>query len=808
MAAPVWTTPQGNLGTIVEGKFYQLQLNADNALSFAFHSGELPSGVVVKSSGTLEGYPSNQDYVQGVPSQVDKDTISKFSIRATSVDGLVTDRVFSLTVTGPDAPIIDTLPPAELGTYFDGEILDLQLTATDADPNPVLTWKITAGDFPEGLTLSSTGKIGGYIQPMAGNTGTPGFDITNFDTTGYDFNTTSISKTYTFTVQVSDGFTVDQKKYTLNVISRNLATADATEFTVDAYAPTSPVSSINSRLTADQTNRRSPVMITESQNLGTVKHNNFFSFKFDAIDTDNDNIVFEIGADTAEGYDGPSGYDMVGFDGGDYNIPVGVTLDPTSGWFTGHLPNIAARTEEYTWAIRVVKKNNSEYASAWNLFTLTVEGDIDKTLTWPNEDLGTIQTGEISELNVQATTASGASLIYELKSGKAQKLPQGIRLDSNGLLIGRVSFETFMLDTGLTTFDINNLFYNETIWDRTYEFTVRAYTTDLTIDTFKKFKIQVRPSSLKPYESLYVRALPTQDQRDIFASLMQNSDDIPPEDLYRPTDFNFGIQQDIRMLIASGLNPKKLTDYVQAMSQNHYNNILRFNKFKTARALDSSGNVKYELIYVEVVDKGMGIDITTGSYEPASQSVDLRSSINWSNPLTVDAGNDYSISVDSGNFSASAGNNYKAYPNALQNMRTRLKNKIGEAVLERLVLPDWMKDEQEDNSILNWQLAVPLVYCKPGTSEKIKYRLEQRTNLDLKKISFEVDRYIVDNNLSKHYDKTTGKYSVSAETTFDINKVETVFDGNGTEFFANVDKYVYLDEEDKYIKFPQTGVFR
>ena len=244
------------------------------------------------------------------------------------------------------------------------------------------------------------------------------------------------------------------------------------------------------------------------------------------------------------------------------------------------------------------------------------------------------------------------------------------------------------------------------------------------------------------------------------------------------------------------------------MSQNHYNNILRFNKFKTARALDSSGNVKYELIYVEVVDKGMGIDITTGSYEPASQSVDLRSSINWSNPLTVDAGNDYSISVDSGNFSASAGNNYKAYPNALQNMRTRLKNKIGEAVLERLVLPDWMKDEQEDNSILNWQLAVPLVYCKPGTSEKIKYRLEQRTNLDLKKISFEVDRYIVDNNLSKHYDKTTGKYSVSAETTFDINKVETVFDGNGTEFFANVDKYVYLDEEDKYIKFPQTGVFR
>ena len=808
MPAPVWTTPQGNLGTIVEGEFYQLQLDADNAQSFSFHSGELPSGIVVQTGGTIEGYPSNQDYIQGVPSQVDQDITSKFSIRATSVDGRVSDRVFSITVTGPDAPVIDTLPPAELGTYFDGETVNLQLTATDNDPNPVLTWKIVAGDFPPGLLLSTNGKITGYIEPISGNTGTPGYDITNFDTAGFDFNTTSISKMYTFTAQVSDGFTVDQKRYTLNVISRNLITADNSEFTVDAFAPTAETTSINSKLTVDQTNRRSPVMLTGSQSLGTVKHDNFFTFKFEAVDTDGDAIRFEIGADVAEGFDGPSGYDTVGFDGGDYNIPVGITLDPLSGWFTGNLPNISARTEEYNWAIRVVKRNNSDYASSWNTFTLTVEGDVDKTLTWPDADLGVISTGEISELDVQATTASGASLLYELKSGKAQKLPQGLRLDSKGLLVGRVSFETFMLDTGITTFDINSLIYNETTWDRTYEFTVRAYTTDLTIDTFKTFTVVVRPSSLVPYESLYVRALPNQNQRNIFSSLVQNNDDIQPSDLYRPSDFNFGIQQDIRMLIATGLNPKKLTDYIQAMSQNHYNNVLRFNGFRTARALDSQNRVKYEIVYVEIVDKGMGTDPVTGNPKPASQRIDLRSSTSWQNPLSVDAGIDYQITVDSGNFASSAHNNYTAYPNAVENMRNRLKTKIGEAVLERLVLPDWMKDEQTDNRVLGWQLAVPIVYCKPGTSEKIKYRLEQRTNLDLKEISFEIDRYIVDNNLSKHYDKETGKYTLTAETTFDVTQVETIFDGNGTEFFANVDKYGYLDEEDKYIKFPQTGVFR
>ncbi len=36
----------------------------------------------------------------------------------------------------------------------------------------------------------------------------------------------------------------------------------------------------------------------------------------------------------------------------------------------------------------------------------------------------------------------------------------------------------------------------------------------------------------------------------------------------------------------------------------------------------------------------------------------------------------------------------------------------------------------------------------------------------------------------------------------------TTFDGNDTRFFASVDKFIELDAGDKYIKFPQVGVFR
>ena len=816
MAAPSWITPPGNLGTIVEGEFYQVQLGANNTLDYKFHSGRLPDGIVIRTNGTVEGYPSNKDYIQGVPQEVAVDTFNSFTVRATSVDGQVADRVFSLTVTGPDDPVIDTLPASALDAVFDGDVVSIQLTATDEDPDTTLTWSISGGEFPPGLALSTSGLISGYVTPEPADDGTPGFDSTAFDTSAWDFATRSISKTYEFTAQVSDGFRIDQKTYTMFVLSRNMMTADTTEFTADAASNFALDSEQNSLLTADQTPQRDPILTTPAQDLGTFAHDNYFAFKFDGIDLDGDPIVFELTSDIGSGFDADGvGFDTTDFGGSGYNAPPGIVLDTDTGWFYGTLPSLGAVTAEYDWAVRVKKTNDTDRVSDWVFFTMKVEGNIDKTITWPDADLGTIKTGAISEVDVKATIGSGASVQYELKTNYAQNLPQGLTLDSSGLIIGRVSFETLMFDTGTTTFDVESIFFDETTWERTCTFTVRAFSNDLTIDTFKTFSIKVIPSSIKPYESLYVKALPNQTQRETYDTLIYNADDIPQSDIYRPTDFNFGLQKDIRMLVATGLNPKEETDYVEATAQNHWNNVLRFGTFKTARALNTDGTVRYEVVYIDIVDKAVGTDPTTKSAAPASQRIDLRSANSWTNPLSVDAGEDYYISVDSGNYRASAQNDYLAYPNAMENMRNRLKSAIGEAILERLVLPEWMQSKQEDDSILGWTLAVPIVYCKPGTSNKIKYLLEQRS-IDLKGVSFEVDRYILDNNLSKYYNKETGKYTLTAETTFDVTLATTsesisaasTFDGNGTRFFAQVDKFVYKDDEDKYIKFPQVGVFK
>ena len=816
MAAPSWITPPGDLGTIVEGEFYQVQLGASNATQYRFHSGRLPDGIVIRSNGTVEGYPSNKDYIQGMPVEVAVDTFNQFTVRATSVDGQVADRVFSLTVTGPDDPVIDTLPPSTLDAVFDGDVISIQLTATDEDPGTTFSWTIAGGEFPPGLTLSSSGLISGYITPEPADDGTPGFDATAFDTSAWDFATRSTSKTYEFTAQVSDGTRIDQKIYTMFVLSRNMMTADTTEFTADAASNFALDSEQNSLLTADQTPQRDPILTTPAQDLGVYAHDNWFAFKFNGIDLDGDPIVYELTSDVGSGFDADGvGFDTTDFGGSGYNAPPGIVLDTDTGWFYGTLPSLGAVTAEYDWAVRVKKANDTDRTSDWVFFTMSVEGDIDKTLTWPAADLGTIKTGEVSELDVKATITSGASVQYELKTDYAQDLPQGLTLDNSGLIIGRVSFETFMLDTGTTTFDKQNIFFDETTWERKYTFTVRAFSNDLTIDTFQTFTVRIVPSSIKPYESLYVKALPNQTQRETYNTLIYNADDIPQSDIYRPTDFNFGLQKDIRMLVATGLNPKLETDYVESTAQNHWNNVLRFGSFKTARALNTDGTVRYEVVYIDIVDKAAGIDPVTNRPAPASQSIDLRSSNDWTNPLSVDAGEDYYITVDSGNYRSSAQNDYLAYPNAIENMRNRLKSAIGEAILERTVLPQWMQSKQEDNSILGWTLAVPIVFCKPGTSKKIKYLLEQRT-IDLKTISFEVDRYILDNNLSKYYNKDTNKYTVTAETTYDVQLsqtseaivVPTTFDGNGTRFFADVDKFVYQDDEDKYIKFPQVGVFK
>tara|TARA_B100002019_G_scaffold293429_1_gene320953 strand:+ start:2112 stop:6035 length:3924 start_codon:yes stop_codon:yes gene_type:complete len=99
------------------------------------------------------------------------------------------------------------------------------------------------------------------------------------------------------------------------------------------------------------------------------------------------------------------------------------------------------------------------------------------------------------------------------------------------------------------------------------------------------------------------------------------------------------------------------------------------------------------------------------------------------------------ISVDSDAVLSSQSTDNKKFISNITNMRKRIKE-IG--VNEREFLPLWMRTAQDDDiNELDYVTAMPLCFCKPGTSTLIKENIVNN-GFDFKKINYEIDRYIVD----------------------------------------------------------------
>jgi hypothetical protein len=101
---------------------------------------------------------------------------------------------------------------ASLGTVTAGIPSLLSITAEAAETNRVLSYSVTAGSLPTGLTLSEQGNIIGTVD-LTEFTTIDGNDIT------FDSNTQSFDRKYTFTVTVSDQYqsAASSREFTLTV---------------------------------------------------------------------------------------------------------------------------------------------------------------------------------------------------------------------------------------------------------------------------------------------------------------------------------------------------------------------------------------------------------------------------------------------------------------------------------------------------------------------------------------------------------------------------------------------------------------
>lgn len=773
MATPVWSTTAGKLASIDEQVAYSLQLEANTsdstAITYSVIAGSLPSGMRVTTDGLLTG----------TPAEVAKRTLYTFVVRATA-GAQITDRTFSLDVKGADAPTFTTASgtlemddSTRVGLYWvlDGSKVSIQIEATDTDTEAgqTLVYEIVQGSLPPGVTMSKTGLISGIVELTEAQKSEPrgGFDGVNdeYDDVVYDRTVTakSVSKNFDFVIRVSDGTSSVEQDNSIFVYSADYWRIDNTDITIDmdiiAGFP----------LTIDYSANRRPIFSTASD-LGTFRHDNDVVIKIDVEDFD------PLQADLE--YSIQSG-----------SLPTGLQIDVNSGEIYGTLLRQAAVEVDYTFTVRA----NRTVSTGVNVFTdqqftMKVIGEIDIGIAFTTPTvIGTLTADIPSLLSIEAVAEeANRVLTYSVTSGS---LPTGITLSEQGNLIGTIDPSDFTDST------------------RSYTFTVTVSDQYQSAATSKEFTLNIDiPYTEIEYGNMTGHATSFIDQ-NIFYNIAQDPNINSHEYVYRPEDTNFGMKLKPDMLMMAGLEAQTLTAFQQQMEQNHAPKTLYFGDLKTAVAKEGT-TTKYEVVYLEIKD-----NLVNSNGVAVSSSFRLRdavvkpmlgpraSSMNATADyvdyeVTTDGGLSFSTSGSkvryANQLSADLGTMEILYPNAVANMRTRMKS-LGHKEWD--YLPLWMKTTQAgDLAPLGYVMAVPVCYCKPGTSELIKKRIEDKA-LEFKNIAFTIDRYVVTKSIVSPEEFTAD----GSTTTFELDEIvheqdilvlegaDRVFVGDGVTADNNID---------------------
>lgn len=749
----VWVTPAGNINTIPETVAYSFQLVATTNLpvSFKILAGSLPTGLRMDSTGLISG----------TPHEVNKLTESKFVVRASTAEDIA-DRTFILTVDGADVPQWVTqsgfISAGVIGTQYvlDNSYVDFQLEAFDSDTiaGDVLTYRLlpNAGQFPPGLTLSPSGRITGFTQPILANSfqgPVSGYDTTPWDTlpldivtstaTGFDdylydvgtydysvVDTTPVrlNRAYTFSVEVSDGLNSLTRMFKIYVVTDDFLVQNNIPF------------------------QRVPIWITDPY-LGRVRANN------------NITILLDV-------YDPPSLPGLLSYflvptnpDSTPSQLPPGLTFDVLTGNLQGSIPKQAAVTTRYEFTVMAVKFTNTianesyDLIGDWNstttyyahqavrynhnglvqiyickatntniapiytdfwytsstaasrTFTVDLIGEIESSIEWVTPpDLGTIQPYHQSTFHVDAKSLlPNAQVSVELKSGT---LPKGLSLLPNGNIIGKAEENPrfYNVVNGERVYDVT-FDMGTTTFDTTYNFTVTAHDATNVSAVDRTFSLVVADTTPTKYCNLYVKAFLSKEQRSDWYNFITDGNLFLSSEFYRPGDVHYGVQTELRTLIYAGIEDNDAVNFVQAVSRNHNKKQMLFGDIKYATAYDpNTQEPVYEVIYVEMIDDIAGISTET--------SQDLSDDLTAKVLTSIDT-----VTIDSDIPYVSDSDKQQVFPNSIQNMRSRIANS---GVHTSTYLPLWMKGIYS----AGYASALVLCYVKPGNAPNVLARIKAK----------------------------------------------------------------------------------
>jgi hypothetical protein len=734
-----WVTSK-NLGIVEEDSYFQIQLMATgdaSQISYTLISGNLPNGVNLSYSGMLFGTPRTIIGQQVFDSNFD------FTVRVGDGYGTVADKTFSLMVSAVKSSSIND-QFEYLGLFLDGDWFSHRIPLENFGQDKKLSWRIVDGRIPQGITVDQSGLLHGFLgnkitdQPKDSF----GWDKSSWDAYFLDATRAQNDSVYQFTVELNDGIYQHRKSYKISILPRDYVTrADRTYFIP-----------YDKMLEASQ-NGHLPRVVNDDIIPGITvelnRNDTNFSYKFQGEDLDKDDFYYEITSPDDGGFDqdGKVGFDTEVLDPSLYPMPRGIGLVNESGWYTGHIYKQREYRNDYKFQIYNGKTIGDGYLGPRSTFNITVLGSFLDNITWVTEsDLGFIDNGSCSILRVLAVTKNNLELNYKLNPSTKSRLPQGLTLLPTGEISGRASFRYFTLDHNKTLFD-----GEKTTFDRHYKFDVVVKDRYNGLQNQRTFVIKINVNFTEPYDNLYLRALPPKNQRRYLRSIIESSYYFPEELLFRPSDPQWGKKSYLEFLFLQGLAPRDLSVYLKAVEKNHYTKILTFGDIKTAVALDNDYNIVYEVVYLDVNDPQLGIDSNTGIKKYPKQSIALANQINF--------------------YDVNGADQKVLEPNGLGNMKQQVLSQI--PINSLVPLPQWMSCMQPDpNSISGFGPpighipAVILAYTQPGASELIAYRLKS-DNVLFNKIEFVVDRYLLDNVLSKYYDINTQSYIPGNNCLFD-----------------------------------------
>lgn len=791
-----WNTPAGSLGVITERVIVDIPLSATSnvgSVTLTLLAGNLPRGL------RLEG-----SHIVGSPTEVRTFTESRFVIRA-SDDTDIEDRTFKLFVDGSDVPEWVTregflnVGPGEAYFVLDNAKVDFQLEAYDPDviAGDTIEYYLVpqGGELPPGLTLSRSGRISGFTDPIFAleydnfpfggydtdpldvvpldfiNADSNGFDTYFYDNQNYDYNEPSriprrLSRIYNFVVAITDGRNTINRLFKIYVVTEEFLQADNSLLQVDTNL-----------FQASSTGDRNPIWITESY-LGRVRANNYVTIFLDVYDppTLPGVIAYFLSATND--------------DGSVSTLPPGMALDSTTGEIAGIVPYQTAITKNYkftiiaadfssdlftqsytfkedwsgitTYAINdavryngfiyiAVQANrgripadNTDYwkpsvASTAKTFNVDIIGEIESSVEWITpSDRGTLKPNQPSRLYVEARSLYyGGRIAYDLVSGA---LPPGLTFLPSGIIEGKVKQFGDDDGPGLTRFfDIISGVRNYTTtfdgdttsFDKVYTFTIRARDSANFVESLRTFTVTVVSDNTKTFANLYVKALQSKEKRLEWFNFITDATIFNPGDLYRYGDTNYSVQTDLKMLVYAGIESVDAVNYVQIISRNHYRKRLLFGDLQISKGKDPDTQ---ETLY-EVIYVNIVDDLEKNG-KSISRTVDLSDTIESKVLVSYDA-----IKVDSDIPFVSDSDHQRVFPNSIKNMRKRIET-VGDR--DREFLPLWMRSIQDSGTFeLGFTKALVLCYAKPGRGESILARI-RASGFDFKQIDFTADRYLID----------------------------------------------------------------